>query len=116
MEAHAVRLSLIYALLDSSPIIQPIHLRAAFVLCDYALLSAQHCFGGLSANAKTILAALNDVRAEGLTRSEIANVIFQKHISSADLDVAFDELMRGGLARCKTEATKGAPRERWFSM
>ncbi len=113
LEAHAVRLSLIYALLDGSPIIGTEHLNAALAVCEYALRSAEHCFGGLSADAITIHAALK-VRAPGeMTRTQITEEVFQKHITSDRLTAALGELARAHLATCRSEQTGGAPRELW---
>ncbi|HOC41846.1 MAG TPA: DnaB-like helicase N-terminal domain-containing protein [Thermoanaerobaculales bacterium] len=44
-EAHCVRLSLLYALLDSSPVIEVQHLAAALALWQYAEDSARYIFG-----------------------------------------------------------------------
>jgi hypothetical protein len=112
-EAHAVRLSLIYALLDGSDIIRVEHLRAAFALCDYALRSAEYCFGGLSANAKTILNALKETAPEGLTRTVMFKQVFQCHTNSAQIDEALTELEAGHHAVRTMEQTGGKPRELW---
>jgi hypothetical protein len=45
-EAHVLRLSLIYALLDSSATIRPEHLQAALAVWDYCERSIEHIFGG----------------------------------------------------------------------
>jgi hypothetical protein len=44
-EAQIVRLALVYALLDRSPVIDVPHLRAAHALWDYAERSVRHIFG-----------------------------------------------------------------------
>jgi len=59
-EAHVLRLSLIYALLDSSDAIRPEHLQAALAFWDYCEQSIEHIFGGASGDAdrERILGAL----------------------------------------------------------
>ncbi len=113
MEAHAVRLSLIYALLDGSQTIQAKHLQAALAVCEYALRSAEYCFGGLSAYATAILHALKERSPAEMTRTEITEGVFQKHIKGNQLETALGELQTADLARCRKEQTTGAPRELW---
>jgi Protein of unknown function (DUF3987) len=59
-EAHVLRLSLLYALLDSAKAIRPEHLQAAIAFWDYCERSIEHIFGGLSGDvdAEKILNAL----------------------------------------------------------
>lgn len=59
-EAHVLRLSLIYSLLDGSANIRPEHLQAALSVWDYCERSVQHIFGGASGDAdrEKILTAL----------------------------------------------------------
>jgi hypothetical protein len=61
-EAHVLRLSLLYALLDSSGTIRPEHLRAALAFWNYCDGSIAHIFGGASGDAdrEKILVALTD--------------------------------------------------------
>lgn len=113
MEAHAVRLSLLYALLDGSLVIRAPHLRAALAVCDYAIRSAEHCFGGLSPDARTINAALSARSPDELTRTDISREVFKNHKPAEQLDAALHELESAGLATCRNEATAGAPRELW---
>ena len=113
LEAHAVRLSLLYALLDGSAIIRLPHLHAALAVCQYALRSADHCFGGLSADARAIHTALT-ARAPGeMSRTEIIEDIFNKHISTERLTAALCELENAGIVVHRMEKTGGAPRELW---
>jgi len=60
-EAHVLRLSLIYALLDSSDTIRPEHLQAGLAFWDYCERSIEHIFGGASGDAdrERILGALS---------------------------------------------------------
>jgi hypothetical protein len=47
-EAHVLRLSMLYALLDCSPDIQSVHVRAALAFWDYCKRSVEFYFGGSS--------------------------------------------------------------------
>lgn len=61
-EAHVLRLSLLYALLDSANAIRPEHLQAALAFWEYCERSITHIFGGASGDAdrERILVALTD--------------------------------------------------------
>lgn len=113
MEAHAVRLMLIYALLDGSRVIKAAHLRAALAVCEYGLRSAEHCFGGLSSDARAILATLFKRHPGEMTRSEITRDVFSGHKAAETLAAALTELEAGGHATRRVEPTAGASREVW---
>ncbi len=113
MEAHAIRLSLKYALLDGSRVISAPHLRAALAVCKYAIRSAEHCFGGLNADARAILNALTARSPGEMPRTDITRDVFNGHRNTAQLDIALRELQSAGLADCRQEQTSGAPRELW---
>ena len=91
-EAHALRLSLIYAALDRSPEVRVEHLKAALAVWDYAERSSRQIFGnalGLSV-ADTILAAL---RKRGpMTRTEISG-LFGRNKTEAEISAALDLLL-----------------------
>jgi Protein of unknown function (DUF3987) len=59
-EAHVLRLSLLYALLDSSNVIRPEHLRASVAFWEYCVRSIEYVFGAGSGDpdAEKIIAAL----------------------------------------------------------
>jgi Protein of unknown function (DUF3987) len=59
-EAHVLRLSLLYALFDSSNAIRPEHVQAALAVWDYCERSIEHIFGGATGDAdkERILSAL----------------------------------------------------------
>jgi hypothetical protein len=98
-EAHALRFSVLYAVLDRSPQVRPEHLRAALALWDYAEASARRIFGdrlGLSV-ADTVLAA---VRARGgpMTQTEISG-LFHRNKPAAEILAALSLLEEGGKLR-----------------
>jgi hypothetical protein len=111
-EAHVLRLSLLYALLDLSAVITAEHLRAALALWDYCAASARHIFGDALGDpaADRVLVTL---RSSGpLDRTQL-NELFGRHLSGTRLDRALEVLLRAGKARTWTEATGGRPRTLW---
>lgn len=111
-EAHTLRLSLLYALLDSSPVIRVPHLRAALALWDYAERSVLHLFGDSTGNpdADAILRALR--ANERLSRTQISS-LFGRHRTASQIDRALVLLLERGLAQVDTEQTTGRPTEYW---
>jgi hypothetical protein len=114
-EAHVLRLSILYALLDGAPSIRPEHLRAALAVWDYAETSARRIFGealGLSV-ADTILAALK--RHGPLTRTQIRD-LFGRNKPGSEIDAALELLAQKGKAKRSTrlpEGGTGRPVEIW---
>lgn len=114
-EAHVLRLSILYAVLDRSPVVRSVHLQAALAVWDYADASARRIFGdliGLSV-ADTILAAL---RKRGpMTRDQIRE-LFQRNKASAEIEAALRLLLDRGQVKRSTRAAeggKGRPAEVW---
>lgn len=112
-EAHVVRLSLIYALLDCSPVIRPEHIMAALAIVDYSRRSVKYIFDDSTGDslADEILALLRTV-PDGLSRDEIRNA-FGRHQSSDKIGSALANLAAQGLACGEKVETEGRPRERW---
>jgi hypothetical protein len=93
-EAHAARLSLLYALLDGRNVIGLQHHNAALALWRYCERSVQIVWGDMLGDptADRILA---EVRMQGrLTRTQVRD-LFSRHRSAADLDRALDQLVIG---------------------
>lgn len=112
-EAQVLRLSLLYALLDASPTIEPVHLAAALALWRYAEDSARYVFGDSVGDAVSdeILRALAATPA-GITRSDIRD-LFGRNLSAARMEAALGLLARSGRVTVTTETTGGRPAERW---
>ena len=111
-EAHVLRWSLLYALLDEAPAIGVLHLLAALALWDYAEASIRHVFGDATGDpiADRLLAAL---RANGpMTQAEVVD-LFGRNVAAARLGRAQESLLRAGLIRSEQEATGGRPRTVW---
>lgn len=105
-EAHVVRLSLLYALLDSSRVIRKEHLRAALAFWDYCEESVRYVFGDAAdPDYSKILRKLED---GPLTTGEIRRIVFGDHKSSewvAEKMAALKELrkVRTGEKQLKTK-------------
>jgi hypothetical protein len=118
-EAHVLRLSMLYALADSSASIRRPHLEAALALWDFSARSCAFIFGG-SLGDPTADELLRALRAapDGLTRSDMT-AHFGRNKSSAEIGRALAVLARQGLARMATpERTgeRGRPAERWYAV
>lgn len=117
-EAHVLRLSMIYAVLDRSEEISVDHLKAALAVWQYAEDSARYLFGESLGNpvADAILKALQNAGNEGLTRSEIRD-LFDRNQSSGRIAGALSELLRNGLVRNMKDDRegRGRPAERWVA-
>jgi hypothetical protein len=114
-EAQVMRLSAIYALLDKSKFIRPEHHHAAMAVWRYCDQSARWIFGTSTGNknADKILGALRHA-PNGMTKTEINADVFNRHVSSADVDEALRLLQGLNMAYCRVEITGGAPLQRWF--
>jgi hypothetical protein len=116
-EAQVLRLSMIYALLDSKGVIEEEHLRAALALWDYAEQSARIIFGGEETDPlpSLVLAKLRN-SASGMTRTELHDA-FQRNLPGNVLVQALATLRDRGQAHHTPEPTgkPGRPAERWFA-
>jgi hypothetical protein len=110
-EAHVLRVSLIYALLDCSPLIQAPHLLAALALWDYAEQSVHHIFGDSLGDpvADDLLRLLRGC-PQGLTRNDLMNYL-GRNLPSDRIGRALGLLLRHHLVRREQEKTGGRPAE-----
>src|SRR5262249_22980569 len=107
-EAHVLRLSMLYAVLDRSPVIRDQHLFAALALWDYSAVSARRIFGdrlGLS-TADVIEQAGKQRGPEGITKTEIS-ALFQRNKSEAQIDAALSVLEAASRMRRSTRVPEG---------
>jgi len=120
-EAHVVRLSLIYALLDMSQVVRREHLEAALAVWLYCEASARCIFAGLAVSkvermATQINEALGEAGRLGLTRTEISG-LFNRNATTPEIDAALDHLKQRGLARIVPgTGGVGRPSERWAAV
>src|SRR5262249_45192720 len=114
--AQAVRVALIYALLDQSEKIGKAHLEAAFELMRYETESVRHIFGDALGDpvADRILVELRQVAPAGMSRWDISN-LFGRNQSSSRLTLVLSLLTRLGLARSEHQSGTTRPLEMWFA-
>lgn len=96
-ETQVVRLSLIYALLDSSPIVTVDHLKAALAVWDYCEASVRFTFGEEIGNpdADRILNALRQAPSNRMSDEEMQRNVFKNH-GGHNKTSALAELVRLG--------------------
>jgi hypothetical protein len=112
-EAHVLRLSMLYALLDCSAFIQAPHLMAALALWEFCEQSVRHIWGdALGDGIADELLRLLRASAEGMTRAQMYDY-FGRHQSSDRIGKALALLASHRLAQMETQQTAGRPREVW---
>jgi hypothetical protein len=112
-EAHAIRLALIYALLDRAPAIGPEHVGAALALHDYAARSAAWAIEPRTDDplAQRVHAALRHAR-DGLTRSQLLDLL-HRNVSARRLDQVLANLAAADKIDRQRVLTAGRPAELW---
>ncbi|MEO7651399.1 MAG: DUF3987 domain-containing protein [Bryobacteraceae bacterium] len=116
-EAQTMRLALVYALLDCSPVIEAQHLNAGLAIWSYCEASARLIFGDAvgDVSADQMLKALRAV-PDGLTRTELSGCL-GRNKSASEINRALTLLTQHGLVRSeKDEAEAGRLTERWFAV
>ncbi len=115
-EAQVLRLSAIYAVLDSSPLIRLPHLQAALAVWDYCSASASLFFGESTGDhiADRILEAIN-ASTEGLSRKQIS-ALFHGHHSSSRIEAALEQLISLGAISQASQPTGGRPSTLWSAI
>lgn len=114
-EAQALRLSMIYALADSSYEIKAQHVESALAVWEYAEDSARYIFGDSTGDpdADKVLGALK-VSGDGMTRTEISD-LFGRHKSRKELDRIRGSLLKAERIRVGLEDVEGSDKrvEKW---
>jgi hypothetical protein len=107
-EAHAIRLALLFALLDRDNAIRAEHIFAALAMVEFADHGVTYIFGDRVGDptADTIVDALR--RRGRLTRTEVSDM-FGRHLSSSRLDSAVAELAASGAITVTEQSTAGRP-------
>jgi hypothetical protein len=118
-EAQVLRLSLVYALLDASRVIQLPHLKAALAVWEYCEASARYIFGDATGDvvADQILESLRQ-SPEGLDRTQIS-ALLGRNISLNRINQALGLLLRtkrAGFEKIVPESGQGRPREVWRAV
>ena len=109
-EPQCIRLAMIYALLDSSAVILPVHLEAAVAVWGYCAESVEVIFASSDGGGAegTILDALAE-RGGEMSRTDISNRL-GRHVKASELGALLDALVRAGRIVSRTERTGGASR------
>jgi hypothetical protein len=113
-EAQVLRLSAIYAALDSTSVIGLPHLQAALSVWDYCSAGTSFLFGQSTGNpiADRIHEAI-DASPDGfLTRKQIG-ALFHGHLGSQHIDAALELLMSLGATSRRKAPTCGRPSTLW---
>jgi hypothetical protein len=118
-EAQALRLAVLYAALDNSPIIMPDHLQAALAIWDYCEESAKIIFGSeerLDTLTQSILDHLKLAGETGMTRTDIYNAL-GRNKNSNKIVGSLGKLRELNKARFEAQDTGGKrPAERWWAV
>lgn len=115
-EAHVLRLSMLYALLDGQSVIAVDHLQAALALWSYCDESARIIFGeseaeGGDALEQQLLALIR--QTPGINRRGLHQAL-GGHVNGTVLVAALAKIRDNGLVRCEKVSTGGRPGECWY--
>jgi hypothetical protein len=112
-DAQALRLSLIFAVLDRSPVIRAEHIKAAIAVWDYCMESARwaFCETRFSQNAQKIYDFLELRPSNKATLTEIHSEVFKRHLSADKLRDAIAELEASRVVRTTAKNVKSPIRQ-----
>jgi hypothetical protein len=114
-EAQVMRLACLYAALDRTSVVTPVHLKAGLAVWRYCEASARYIFGDATGDPVVDeLANLLRQSPEGKTRTEIS-AHFGRNKPAEVLERALNTLVKMNLAECRTEETGGRSAERYFA-
>jgi hypothetical protein len=116
-EAQVTRLSVNYALLDRSVMVEPVHLSAALALWSFSDRSVDYIFGRMTGDeiADRVFNVLC-VRPDGMSRTEIRD-LFNRNERKERIDRALSMLAgRGLIEMTTTKTTGGRPAEVWHAV
>jgi hypothetical protein len=106
-EVQCLRIAINFAILDSKYIIEPQHLKAAYAMWDYSVASFEYVFGDLMEDPiqARIMEVLIDIYPQGLTKNEILNRIFSRHLKGGVTE-PIKALEAAGRVRVESEPAK----------
>lgn len=116
-EAQVMRLAMIFAVLDCSPLIRVPHLAAAIALWEYCQASVAWCFGDATgdATADAILEALRGTGDAGMTRTQISDLL-GRNVPTSRIAQALVTLKGRGIAVDSSVETGGRAAELWHAV
>jgi hypothetical protein len=115
-EPQVRRLALIYAVLDKSTAVRPVHLRAALAVWRYCEDSAAYLFADAPTPgpAGRILATLRRRNGAGwASKTVISQKGFKGELKSYKLTQALEQLVESGVVETRTVPTLGRPRREY---
>ena len=111
-EAQVLRLSAIYAALDSTSVITLPYLQAALAVWDYCYASASLLFG-MSTGDPIADRIREAIEASGqLSKSQIMR-LFHGHVESDRIEAALETLVTSGALNPRSQPTGGRPSTHW---
>lgn len=112
-EAHILRLSAIYALLDHKPVIAIEHLLSASAAWQYCLDSAHYIFGSASVlEDETEHRILNELSKQATLSQTEVHKLFNNHLSKEKINGALATLEgRGAITRAETPPSANGGRK-----
>jgi hypothetical protein len=115
-EAQAIRLAMIYALLDGKTQINLDHLKAGLAVWKYCEASAAHIFGAALGDpvADGIVQALQKAGKDGMTRTNIRD-FFGRNQPATRIEAALANLLEKGIVRMEGKVSGGRPTEVWYA-
>jgi hypothetical protein len=115
-ETHVLRLATLYALLDSSKLIRPVHLDAALAVWRYCQDSVTFLFSDMIGDdaASSVLKRLR-ASQDGMTQTEINRTVFQSNKSAKDMERVLSMLLEARLIRSESVKTAGRPSTVWHA-
>jgi hypothetical protein len=115
-EAQVLRLSAIYAAMDSTSVIGLPHLQAALAVWDYCYASASLLFGMSTGDpiADRIRQAI-EASNEGLSKYQIRR-LFHGHVEANRIDAALGTLVALGALTNHSQPTGGRPSTHWLAI
>jgi len=108
-EAHALRLSMLFALLDHSTVIKADHVLAGVKVWQYADRSAHHLFRTATGDRRADEVGRELVAVPGgLTKTQVRDILGRNRPTETVIDL----LVQNGLAHIVAECTEGRPAQR----
>lgn len=108
-EAQTLRLSMVYALLDSSRTIEARHLESALATWQYAEQSAKFIFSGKNSNPY-VSKILDLIREKEVVTTTDIHGAFSRHAKQDQIDAAVKELLTKNSIKKEVVRTAGRPK------